>query len=179
MNKENNLLKRTEIVMSDVDGIWTDAGMYYSKNGDELKKFSAYDGGAVLFLKIAKIPLVILSGEKNAILVNRFRKLNIDDVRLGIKNKELELKNVLKKYNITVENALYIGDFINDYPIMKKVGIPVCPKNACDEIKEISKLVIEKSGGDGVLWELSKQILKAKGLYQTVFPQFLESLKMK
>ena len=62
MDKESELLKNVEIIISDVDGIWTDGGMYYSNNGDELKKFSVYDGGAVIFLKLAKIPLIILSG---------------------------------------------------------------------------------------------------------------------
>ena len=176
MDKESELLKKVEIVISDVDGVWTDGGMYYSKNGDELKKFSVYDGGAVLFLKLAKIPLIILSGEKNNILESRFQKLQLNDVRLGISNKQLELRNILKKYDVSNDNALYLGDFINDYPVMKIIGIPVCPSNACEEIKEISKIILKTSGGNGVLWELAKSILISKDIFQDIFQKYLDSL---
>jgi len=172
----DEVLKNVEIVISDVDGIWTDGGMYFSTNGVEYKKFNVYDGGAVILLKLVKIPLVIISGENNAILENRFNKLKIKDFRLGINNKLNELEKILGEYNIKRENVLYIGDFINDYSIMKHVGIPVCPLNACIEIKNISKLVIEKSGGEGVLWELIVKILKAKKIYEQVFDKYLKSL---
>ena len=174
----DEVLKNVEMVISDVDGIWTDGGMYYSTNSVEFKKFNIYDGGAVILLRLAEIPLVILSGENNAILENRFNKLKIKDFRLGIKNKLNELEQILRDYNIKRENVLYIGDFINDYLVMKYVGIPVCPLNACIEIKNVSKLVIEKCGGEGVVWELVVKILKIKKIYEKVFNKYLKSLSL-
>lgn len=176
MNNDSEILKKTEIIISDVDGIWTDGGMYYSENGDELKKFSVYDGGAVIFLKLANIPLIILSGEKNKILESRFKKIKVDDVRLGITNKLAELDDILKRYNVNKDNTLYLGDFINDYPIMKTIGIPVCPSNACEEIKDFSKIILEKSGGDGVVWDLTKKVLKSKQIFDEIFKQYLQRL---
>lgn len=177
MDRETELLKKVDLIISDVDGIWTDGGMYYSSKGDELKKFSVYDGGAVIFLKLAKIPLVILSGEQNEILSSRFEKLKIEDIRLGINNKQLELTNILKMYNVKEENVLFLGDFINDYPIMKSVGIPVCPVNACEEIKELSKVILKKSGGDGVLWDLTKRVLISKNVYHEIFQKYVDQLR--
>jgi len=174
----DEILKNVEIVISDVDGVWTDGGMYYGSNDIELKKFCIYDGGAIILLKLAEIPLVILSGENNAILENRFNKLKIKDFRLGIKNKLNELSKILADYSIKKEKVLYVGDFINDYPIMKSVGIPVCPLNACPEIKSISRLIIEKYGGQGVVWELVVMILKAKKIYEQVFDNYLKSLSL-
>ena len=174
----DEILKNVKIVISDVDGVWTDGGMYYGSTDIELKRFCIYDGGAVLLLKLAEIPLVILSGESNAILENRFNKLKIKDFRLGIKNKLNELSKILEDYSIKRENVLYIGDFINDYPIMKSVGIPVCPLNACPEIKSISKLIIEKYGGQGVVWELVVKVLKAKKVYEQAFDNYLKSLSL-
>ena len=175
--KDSDILKKTEIVISDVDGVWTDGSMYYGTNGVELKKFSVYDGGAVTFLKLAKIPLIILTGENNTILEDRFKKLKIEDVRLGITDKQLELKKVVKDYKIKLSNVLFIGDFINDYSTMKSIGIPVCPLNACEKIKEISKLVINIRGGEGVLWELTKKILESKNIYDKIFQKYLENIR--
>jgi len=176
MDKERELLKKVQLVITDVDGIWTDGGMYYSQNGDELKRFSVYDGGAVILLELADIPLIILSGEKNNILESRFRKLQISDVRLGIQNKQVELDKILERYSVEKENVLYLGDFINDYPIMRSVGIPVCPLNACEEIKEISKIILKNAGGEGVLWNLTKRILKSKEIFEEIFQKYLEHI---
>ncbi len=174
---ENEILKNVEIIISDVDGVWTDGGMYYSNKGIELKKFSVYDGGAIELLKIAKIPIIILTGEKNKILKHRFLKLKINDFRLGIQNKRRELNKIAEKYNVKNENILFIGDFINDCAIMKGVGIRVCPLNACEEIKKLSNLMIKKNGGEGVLWNLTKMILKTKNIYNNVMKIYFQSIE--
>jgi 3-deoxy-D-manno-octulosonate 8-phosphate phosphatase (KDO 8-P phosphatase) len=102
--------------------------------------------------------------------------LNIEDVRLGIKNKQLELDSILEYYNVNIENVLFLGDFINDYLIMKSVGIPVCPSNACEEIKEIAKIKLKIAGGNGVVWDLTKKILRSKGIFNEIFQKYLKSL---
>jgi len=174
---EEEIFQSTELVITDVDGVWTDGGMYYSSNGVELKKFSIYDGGGVMLLKLAKIPLIILSGENNEILEKRFKKLRISDYRLGIKDKVSELFKIIEEYNVRKENVVYIGDFINDYSAMSEVGIPICPINACDEICKISKLIVKKKGGDGIIWEVAKYILRSKNIYEKTFKLYLERLK--
>ena len=103
------ILRDINLIISDVDGVWTDGGMYYSDNGIELKKFSTYDSGAVILLDLAKIPLIIMTGENNSILENRFLKLKIKDFRLGIKDKKSELKRILNQYNIERQNIAFIG----------------------------------------------------------------------
>jgi len=178
MKNKDVFLKNVEIIISDVDGVWTDGGMYYSSDNTELKKFSVYDGGAVLLLRMANIPLVVISGEKNSILENRFKKLKIDDFRLGVKNKLSELDDIIKKYKVNMENTLYIGDFINDFLIMGKVGMPVCPVSACKEIKNISRLILKKRGGEGVLWELTRKLLQHKNIYENVLQKYLKNLEI-
>ena len=161
MDNKQSSLKDIKLVICDVDGVLTDGGMYYGPRDIELKKFSVYDGAGVLFLRYADIPLVIMTQEDNEILRKRFKKLKIEDYRLGIKDKKKELA--------------FIGDFINDFSIMKSVGLAACPLNACDEIKSISNRTIEEKGGNGVLWIFVKQLLKEKGLYEKAFKKYLEA----
>lgn len=171
----DSFLRKIKLVIADIDGVLTDGSMYYSDSGAELKAFSIYDGGGVALLRLANIPLVILSGEKNKLIENRFKKLKVKDVRLGIEKKSEELDKILSDYGLTNEEVLFIGDFINDFNIMKRVGVAVCPKNACDEIKRISKIRLKTEGGHGALWEITVKLLKTKGIYYPCLKEYLKS----
>lgn len=159
-------LQTASLVITDVDGVLTDGGMFYGNDGSELKKFSVYDGGGVLLLKKAGIPLVVMTGEDAPCVTNRCRKLKIDDYRVGVKNKLAELDGIVEEYGIPAKNIVFVGDFVNDKAIMECVGLPVCPASACEEIKELSVFITRSSGGQGVLWEVARTIASSKGLYE-------------
>jgi len=128
MNK--NLLekcKKIKLVISDVDGVLTDGGMYYSEKGEELKKFNTKDGMAVELLQKNEIPVILMTKEKSKIVLQRAKKIQIKKSYIGITNKEEKLVEICKKFKVGLKNIAYIGDDINDLEIMKKVGFSASP----------------------------------------------------
>lgn len=150
---------KIKLVLSDVDGVLTDGGMYYSKNGEELKKFNTRDGMAIEILHNNNIKSGIITKENSKIVKQRTQKIKPDLVLIGIQKKELELPKICKKFNISNNQIAYIGDDINDLSIMNLVGFSACPKDAVDEIKKISDYISNYSGGSGVLREISDLII--------------------
>jgi 3-deoxy-D-manno-octulosonate 8-phosphate phosphatase (KDO 8-P phosphatase) len=98
---------------------------------------------------------------------NRFGTLNISDVYLGVKDKLAVLNSYLKDNNITSDQVVYMGDDIPDYLVMKAVGIPVCPADASEEIKDISVYISDKKGGQGCVRDIIEQVLKVHGKWMT------------
>ena len=166
MNLEKKILKKKctqiKLLITDVDGVLTDGGMYYSKNGEILKKFNTRDGMGVELLRNNKIPVVIITGEKSQIVLNRAKKLLIKDVFIGIKKKELLLPKICKKYKIKKNNVVYIGDDINDLNIMQQVGFSASPKDGISIVKKKSNYVCKVKGGEGVLREVADMIISFK-----------------
>ena len=166
MNLEEKILKKKcsqiKLVITDVDGVLTDGGMYYSKNGEILKKFNTRDGMAVELLRNNKIPVVIITGEKSQIVLSRAKKLLIKDAFIGIKKKELLLPKICKKYKIKEDNIAYIGDDINDLKILQQVGFSASPKDGMSVIKKKSNYVCKVKGGEGVLREVADMIISFK-----------------
>ena len=134
--------------------------MYYDENGNELKKFNTYDSAGVLFAKMLGIPCGIVSGEESESTKTRAQKLKIKYIFTGVKNKVKIIEDLLVKLNINWNEVAYIGDDINDFMVLKKVGISACPSSAPSYIKEIVDWALIKSGGEGVFREFVEKILK-------------------
>lgn len=149
LNKEN-----IKLFITDVDGVLTDSGMYYTENGDEIKKFSTYDGMGMELLRKANVKTAIITGENTELVRRRANKLKFDYLYMGINDKVAIANELCKKENITFDNIAYIGDDINDYELLKLVGIKACPKNAVQKIKDIPGIIqLNKEGGKGVVRE--------------------------
>jgi len=155
-------IRKINLIISDVDGVLTDGGMYYSSDGEIMKKFNTKDGMGVELLKNHDIQTVLITKEQNNIVKKRADKLKIKDVYMGIKNKEILLPQITKKFVITNDEIAYIGDDVNDVSIMKKVGFTACPANAIDSVKEIVDYVCTKNGGEGSFREVVDLILSIK-----------------
>ena len=151
-----------KLVITDVDGVLTDGGMYYSKNGEMLKKFNTRDGMGVQLLHNNKIPVIIITGEKSAIVLSRAKKLSIKEVFIGIKKKELLLPKICKKFKIKESNIACIGDDLNDLNILEQVGFSASPKDGMAIIKKKSNYVCKAKGGEGVLREIADMIISFK-----------------
>lgn len=153
-------LKKIKAVFMDCDGVLTDGGMYYSENGDELKKFNTKDGMGIQLLRENNILTGVITGETTELVKKRCEKLKINEIHMGIKNK-LEVINQLKiKYELKDENIAYIGDDINDLETIIKVGFGCCVADAMESIKGIADYITEKKGGDGAVREIAEVILK-------------------
>ena len=150
---------KIKLVLTDVDGVLTDGGMYYSSKGDIMKKFHVRDGMGVNMLKRNNIPTIIVTKEKNPIIRQWAKKMNIAQTFDGIIEKVKILDKVSKKYQVTYSEILYIGDDINDIELLKKVGISVAPSDAWLETKKIVDYISLTSGGCGVFREISDLIL--------------------
>lgn len=152
------------LFLTDVDGVLTDAGMYYSEQGDELKKFNTRDGKGIELLRNRGIKTGIITSENTRIVERRAKKLKIDYLVQGAKNNKLEkVRNICEKENIGLDNIAYIGDDINDLELLEKVGLRACPNDAVDVIKGISEIIIlDRKGGSGAVREfIDKHILPA------------------
>ena len=154
--------KNIKLVITDVDGILTDGGMYSSETGEILKKFHTRDGMGFELLRNNHIPTIILTREKSKIVLMRGKKIKADEIFIGITKKEEKLNKICKKYNILPENIAYLGDDINDKEIMKLIGFPATCNDGVLEIKEISKYISKLNGGQGVFRDVTDLILKYK-----------------
>ncbi len=161
-NKNKAQNREIKLFLSDVDGVLTDAGMYYSEKGDELKKFSTYDGMGMKMLQAAGIKVGIITSEDRNLNRARVQKLKLDYDFHAQTNKLETVEKLCKELNIGFENIAYIGDDINDFDLLSRVGIAACPANAVAKIKNITGIIqLEKSGGNGAVREFAELILRS------------------
>lgn len=155
--------KDIKLFISDVDGVLTDGGMYYSEKGDELKKFNTRDGMAFQLLREAGIKTGIITSEKTELVERRSLKLKLDYLYQGRRDggKLAAIKEICELENIKLDQVAYIGDDINCYNILNSVGLKACPNNATKKIKSIPDIIIlSLKGGDGVVREFVDYILE-------------------
>ena len=151
-------MMKPKLILTDIDGVWTDGGMYYDNHGNELKKFHTYDSAGVLFCKKLNVPVGILTGEITEIVAKRAEKLKVDYLYQGVENKLDVAKDLCNKYNIDLNDIAYIGDDLNDISLLKSVGFSACPSSAPNYIKKIVHTVLNKNGGEGVFREFVEQL---------------------
>ena len=161
-----------KLVLTDIDGVWTDGGIYYDNMGNEFKKFNTSDSAGVLFLKQLKIPIGIISGEENNIIRRRAEKLQIDYLFLGVKEKLEVASKLCLQLNISLSEVAYIGDDLGDISLLKCSGISAAPSNAPDYIKEIVDYQLFSKGGDGAFREFVEKILLTNNLLFIVLEKY-------
>ena len=153
---------RIKLVLSDVDGVLTDGGMYYSKEGEFLKKFNTKDGMGIELLLDVGIKTILITREKSKVTISRGKKLKVEKTLSGIIDKKKELEKICVKYNVTPQEIAYIGDDVNDLEIMQSVGFSCSPKDGVNKIKKTADYVCKSNGGKGVFREVADLILKFK-----------------
>lgn len=153
--------KKIKLLLSDVDGVLTDGGMYYTEKGETMKKFNTKDGMGVELLKNYGIETILITKENSIIVKKRAKKIKVE-AHIGILDKKKILDTISKKYNVKNEEIAYIGDDVNDLEIMKRVGFSAAPEDAVDDIKKISNYISSLKGGNGVLREIADMILSIK-----------------
>lgn len=157
-----------KLVITDIDGVWTDGGMYYTAQGDAMKRFNVKDGWGVAFLRKLQIPVVIMTGEDTPIVQRRAEKLKIDHCLLGVKNK-LEAATLLcRKINIDLSQVAFIGDDLNDLPLLRTVGFSASPADAPAYIRREVMHVTTAAGGCGAFRAFVEKILEDNGVLEEV-----------
>ncbi|MFA6468261.1 MAG: HAD-IIIA family hydrolase [Bacteroidota bacterium] len=155
-------LKKIKILVTDVDGVLTDSGAYYSDEGIELKKFSIRDGMGISLMQKAGYIVAIVTTEKTKIVERRAERLKVTDIYQGVINKVAAVEELLKKYSLTWQELAYIGDDINDLPVLKKAGFAAAPSNATKINKKIADFVTQAEGGHGAVREVCDLLLDLK-----------------
>ena len=163
MKEKKHDFSKIKLFLTDVDGVLTDAGMYYTENGDEFKKFCTYDGIGFQLLQKTGIKVGILTTEDRELNRRRAKKLGLDFDFHGLKDKLQLVKDLCEKENISLDEVAYIGDDINCFGLLSNVGIAACPNNAVSKVKAIPNIIhLKKTGGDGVVRELAEEIMISK-----------------
>ena len=162
LNKKTDSKSNIRLVLTDVDGVLTDGGMYYTETGDEIKKFNTRDGMAFELLRNAGIKTGIITSENTKIVENRAKKLKVDYLIQGKREggKLAAAKEICLKEGINLDNIAYIGDDINCFDLLSETSLRACPQDATRKIKEIPGIIIlSKIGGSGAFREFIEYIL--------------------
>lgn len=149
-----------KLILTDIDGVWTDGGMYYDQTGNEWKKFHTYDSAGVLFAHRAGIPVGILTGEITSIVKRRSEKLGVDYLFQGVTNKLEIAQGLCCELNISLDEVAYIGDDLNDVELLRKVGVAGVPASAPEYIRRLATVSLQRRGGEGVFREFVEYILE-------------------
>lgn len=153
----------------DVDGVLTDGTITIFPNGELIRKMHTKDGYALKTAVDMGYNVCIISGGTNEAVKSRLRGLGITDIYLGAHNKIELFDEYMDIHDINADNVLYMGDDIPDFPVMKLVGLPTCPKDAVSEIQNISKYISQKKGGKGCVRDVIEQVLKVQDKWKVQF----------
>ena len=158
-----SLLRHIRLFATDVDGVLTDAGMYYSESGDEWKKFNTRDGMGIKLLQRAGLITAIVTQERTRLVTRRAEKLAIPEVHQGVMDKLSVIREMAARHGISLDQVAYIGDDVNDIDALKAVGLSAAPADGLPEVVRVVRYVCQKKGGEGAVRELAEMILKAQG----------------
>lgn len=151
--------KKIKWVFTDVDGTLTDGCVYYSPQGELLKKFSLRDGTGFFLLREAGVKIGIITGENSPIVEQRAKKLKVDKLILGGVPKVEKLKQFLDSEGLSFGNVAYIGDDLNDIKLIRHCGIGFAVGDADPRAKEFADIVVTHHGGDGAFREVAESLL--------------------
>jgi 3-deoxy-D-manno-octulosonate 8-phosphate phosphatase (KDO 8-P phosphatase) len=153
---------RVRLVVTDVDGVLTDAGVYYSERGEELKRFNVRDGMGVELLRARGVRTAFLSREASPSVRERARKLRLEHTWLGIADKRAHLDVVLRETGLTTAEIAYVGDDVNDLGIIEALdsdGLTAAPADATPAVARAVHHVLTARGGHGAFREFADWIL--------------------
>ncbi|MEA1882439.1 MAG: HAD hydrolase family protein [Candidatus Marinimicrobia bacterium] len=170
-------INKVKMIISDVDGVWTDGAIYKGKDGLELKRFCVTDGAGVVLARTAGLKLALISGRKSDATVERAKELKIEDVFNGTLNKIPPYETLKEKYSLSDEEIAYVGDDMIDIPVMQLVGVPIATENASIAAKASAVFVTEKGGGYGAFREAVEWILTQQGRLTEVIELLREQVQ--
>src|SRR6266545_988661 len=157
------VLKKIRLFATDVDGVLTDAGMYYSESGEELKKFDTRDGMGIKLLQRAGLITALVTQEATKLVARRGEKLAIPEVHQEVMDKLPVLRDMAARHGVTLAEVAYMGDDINDLASLRAVGFSASPADALPPIRKAVTYVCKAKGGDGAVREVAEMILEAQG----------------
>ena len=169
----NDLCRRVELILSDVDGVLTDGAIWYDNQGVELKAFHIRDGLGIKLWQRAGFRFGVLTARTSHIVKLRAGELGIDLVRQGFEDKLPAAQEMIRDCGLTPEKVCYIGDDLTDLPVIRHVGLGAAVNDAAAEVRTAAAYVTQLPGGSGAVRELVETILKAKGRWEDAIQRYM------
>lgn len=164
---------RIKAIVFDVDGVLTDGGIIYDNHGMEYKRFNVKDGQIIKYLKKYGILTGVITGRASEVVKNRCEELKIDIHYHGISDKKSTFETILKEQSLGAHEVAYIGDDINDLPVLSRCGLSATPADGHHAVRENVDVVLNTHGGSGTLRELADIVLQAQGYYDQIIRDLL------
>jgi len=165
--------QKIKLLVLDVDGVLTSGQIVFGHDGELMKKFHAQDGLGITLAHKAGLNIAIITGRESQMVELRSAELSIKDVYQGSMNKTQALAELMVKYDLSLDQIAYVGDDLNDLPVLIRVGLPCAPANAVPEVKHYAQLVTNQAGGNGAVREVIEYILKAQGKWDSIIESYL------
>lgn len=158
-------LKKIKAFIFDVDGVLSHQDMNLTPDGELIRTSCTKDGYALMYCIRKGYIVAVISGGGAPGVSERLEKLGVkqEDIYLKVANKVIALQEIMKRYDLQAEEVMYMGDDIPDYMVMTMIGLPVCPLDACEEIKSVARYISDIKGGEGCVRDVISQVLKARG----------------
>lgn len=163
------ILPQITTIILDIDGVLTDGTVTIFPNGDLIRKMNIKDGYAIKTAIDLGYNIAIISGGNSKSVIARLDGLGVKNIFLGIKDKVKQLHAYLNDNQLKLEEVMYMGDDLPDYPVLELVALPTCPQDAAPEVKRIVKYVSHKNGGQGAVRDIIEQVMKVQGKWNISF----------
>jgi 3-deoxy-D-manno-octulosonate 8-phosphate phosphatase (KDO 8-P phosphatase) len=160
-------LKKIKLIAVDIDGTLTDGSLYQSAT-EEFKRFNVQDGAGIVLAVRSGVPVAFISGRESACVRRRAKEILVEDVHLGIHDKVAVLNGLVEKYDITMENVLFIGDDLNDLPALAAAGLSAAPADGVQDVIERVDFVTKRMGGKGAIREMIELVMKSQGKWAQI-----------
>ncbi|MBQ4548400.1 MAG: HAD hydrolase family protein [Bacteroidales bacterium] len=173
MKNYKEQLKNITTFIFDYDGVMTSGDVLVDANGVPLRSSDVKDGYALQLAVRLGYKVAVITGGYSVSIEKRMAMLGVTDVFVRSANKVEVLERYLKTNDLKLEQVVYMGDDLPDYPVMKMVGLPVCPADASPEIKDISLYISNRNGGKGAVRDIIEQVLKAQDKWMKDFSCYI------
>jgi 3-deoxy-D-manno-octulosonate 8-phosphate phosphatase (KDO 8-P phosphatase) len=160
------------LIVSDVDGVWTDGKIIYAGERSEVKEFNVRDGLGAKLAQKAGIAIALLTSRRSHALERRARGLGITELHQGAANKLEETEKIAKKLHVALNQILYVGDDLPDLAPMAHVAISAAPSDAAAEVRSAASWKLEHAGGTGAFRELVERLLRERGDWESLVKEF-------
>lgn len=163
---------KIRLIVSDVDGVWTDGRIVYVGERSEIKEFNVRDGLAVKLAQRAGIAVALVTSRRSAALERRARELGITTLRQGASSKLEETRGIARSLDLSLEQVLYLGDDLPDLQTMSLTGLSAAPSDAAPEVIAVSAWKLHSAGGRGAFREAVEKLLRARGQWDAIVEEF-------
>lgn len=166
--------RKIKLLILDIDGVLTDAKLFFDDQGREYKAFHARDGHGIKLLRQSGVEIAVISGRQSEAVAIRMRSLGVEHVYQGQENKLAAFEELLQRLSVAAEETAHVGDDLPDLPLMKRVGLAIAVRDAHFAVKDYADWVTSLPGGDGAAREICDFILRAQGKLEHLINAYLE-----